>query len=324
MKFSSIYIPGILSLFLTACTGPNITFDWYPESIVAGQNMGFYTRGENASTYEWDFGDGLTAQGKEVSHAYKEPGKYEVTFTAKRNFGYTIAKRTLEIAPYPVLDPVGMNTVYAKTNALNLWWGVYGIMKLEGWEDVAVYTEDDRWIASFSLETKSYLRLVVEEDREDAEAQGFVQRLERFLADTIVDYRYYYDVPGSASFYEVPYEAPRNGNGVKPSFADMMYPVEGIDLSAVRNATATYLKDHFGVQQVRVVISDEITFEEALTEYWEEARFRTQEDGEMIRFTEAQITHLSQVWGVSLSEAEQRVQQAVAALARPTDESMEE
>ncbi len=39
---------------------------------------------EEADTYEWDFGDGTTATGKEVAHIYTQAGMYEVKLTVNR------------------------------------------------------------------------------------------------------------------------------------------------------------------------------------------------------------------------------------------------
>jgi alpha-galactosidase len=32
--------------------------------------------------YHWDFGDGVTSEGREVNHTYTEPGDYSVHLTA--------------------------------------------------------------------------------------------------------------------------------------------------------------------------------------------------------------------------------------------------
>lgn len=44
-------------------------------------------QGDTPLTYEWDFGDGSTGSGEEVSHTYSEPGTYTVTLTASNEAG---------------------------------------------------------------------------------------------------------------------------------------------------------------------------------------------------------------------------------------------
>jgi hypothetical protein len=47
--------------------------------------------------YQWEFGDGVSAEGAEVSHAYTQPGQYAVTVTATGVNGRT-ARNTLAIS----------------------------------------------------------------------------------------------------------------------------------------------------------------------------------------------------------------------------------
>ena len=39
--------------------------------------------GTPALSYQWDFGDGTTSEGSEVSHAYTRAGRFEVRLTAE-------------------------------------------------------------------------------------------------------------------------------------------------------------------------------------------------------------------------------------------------
>ncbi|MCM8762975.1 MAG: PKD domain-containing protein [Candidatus Omnitrophica bacterium] len=43
-------------------------------------------------TYTWDFGDGTTGQGKEVTHTYNKPGEYKVTLVVSDNFAQSDCK----------------------------------------------------------------------------------------------------------------------------------------------------------------------------------------------------------------------------------------
>lgn len=58
---------------------------------IAGEKISF--NGSNSwdnhyvASYEWDFGDGTTAEGARVSHAYEKDGTYDVTLTVKDSAG---------------------------------------------------------------------------------------------------------------------------------------------------------------------------------------------------------------------------------------------
>lgn len=60
--------------------------------LVTGQTQAFVAEvsdpdGDEVTGREWDFGDGITASGLEVSHTYAEAGTYTVTFTATDSRG---------------------------------------------------------------------------------------------------------------------------------------------------------------------------------------------------------------------------------------------
>lgn len=57
------------------------------------------------TTYLWDFGDGESATGSNVSHVYKTPDSYLITITASNFLGTKETKRRITInAPYWALD----------------------------------------------------------------------------------------------------------------------------------------------------------------------------------------------------------------------------
>ncbi len=70
---------------LTVLSGP-VPFFEAPPVVATDQSVDFAGSGSSGSgrqvvSYQWDFGDGATATGSAASHAWKEPGRYEVTLT---------------------------------------------------------------------------------------------------------------------------------------------------------------------------------------------------------------------------------------------------
>ncbi len=70
---------------------PAVTTD-HPTTGNAGATLKFaaHSRGGDAVlSYHWDFGDGVSLEGREVNHTYTEPGEYKVHLTATGLSGLT-------------------------------------------------------------------------------------------------------------------------------------------------------------------------------------------------------------------------------------------
>lgn len=89
------------------------------ESVEAGCNSYIFDASETTDlnlgdqlSYHWDFGDGNTAQGIRVEHAYRQSGEYPITLTVRDNSGTVCAvshiTRSVEINTPPVAD-AGVN-----------------------------------------------------------------------------------------------------------------------------------------------------------------------------------------------------------------------
>ena len=51
----------------------------------------------NATSYEWDFGDGTTSEEENPTHTYTEPGTYNIILTAKRHCMAVAMQTTVEV-----------------------------------------------------------------------------------------------------------------------------------------------------------------------------------------------------------------------------------
>lgn len=79
--------------------------------------------GDEPLNYEWDFGDGATGTGEEVSHTYTEPGTYTVTLTVSNETGRDT--RTITITAESCIadicyDITEMNSVFFGRNSSTL------------------------------------------------------------------------------------------------------------------------------------------------------------------------------------------------------------
>lgn len=82
-----------------AAPAASFTFD------ITGSEAVFTNNSTNSNAYEWEFGDG-SAVSTEVnpSHAFPQPGEYEVTLTATNDCGFAVSTQTVEIVASAVGD----------------------------------------------------------------------------------------------------------------------------------------------------------------------------------------------------------------------------
>ncbi|WP_132058244.1 PKD domain-containing protein [Halorussus amylolyticus] len=86
---------------VTPARPPNVTAS-VPESVEFNETVeveGSASDPSGIASYEWDFGDGTTAEGEDASHVYESPGNYTVTLTATDRGGHvnrTAAQVTVE------------------------------------------------------------------------------------------------------------------------------------------------------------------------------------------------------------------------------------
>ena len=77
------------------CPRPSAIISRYETSVYVEQEVEFSASGSSGGdtrsivSYEWDFGDGATASGETVTHAWKETGKYTVVLTVTNDCGAT-------------------------------------------------------------------------------------------------------------------------------------------------------------------------------------------------------------------------------------------
>ncbi len=88
MKKTIKFLPvmAILLIGFSSCMNhkmPTCCFDASTTNINAGESIIFDgSCSVDTHHWEWDFGDGATGEGGTVSHAYNNPGTYNVTLTA--------------------------------------------------------------------------------------------------------------------------------------------------------------------------------------------------------------------------------------------------
>ncbi len=101
-----VIVLSIAALF-TSCNededaslNPVASFEISNESVLMeGESITFSaSTSENAVTFNWTFGDGLSAVGETVTHIYETPGDYTVTLEASGNGQRDVTSQTITIA----------------------------------------------------------------------------------------------------------------------------------------------------------------------------------------------------------------------------------
>ncbi len=141
-----------------------------PDTIKAGVEVIFSGAGStdpdgNIISYTWDFGDGTTGSGSEVTHTYAGPGRYVVSLAVEDNSGLTdnasVEVTVLEspAPPYAVeayfipsgwmgdtddieIDPASTTNPYSGPTCIKI---VYSPAGANGWAGIYWQSQDQNW-----------------------------------------------------------------------------------------------------------------------------------------------------------------------------------
>jgi PKD repeat protein len=84
----AIYLTVILPLILYGCESfPKALFSADPGDPVVGEEVWFTNESDNATSFEWDFGDGMISNEVHPIHAFTASGSYEVKLKAWNEHG---------------------------------------------------------------------------------------------------------------------------------------------------------------------------------------------------------------------------------------------
>lgn len=200
--------------------------------------------------------------------------------------------------------------IYIETNSYDIWWGIYGLSYKTGWEDVNIFDQDNNKIGYFCLNTKAYLRHSLNcINIKDEEDRVFKKLTEEYLTDDKCHFWYCYDQKSDEDFYEVPYEAPKNQFGIKPSYIELWHPDEAIDLSTLFDAVKIFITKFLKIDEEKydLEIKDQIPIDEAISSFKEHMEIFGNSDIP-IAFSDELIEDLSQKLNLTKEEVRELLQ----------------
>ena len=101
----------VLAIIMGSCARPVANFSLQGEEKVLSPIV-FDNQSENATTYEWDFGDGNTSELAEPSHTYRQSGNYTISLKAINEKGKArVTEQAVSIAP-PEICLVEIETIH--------------------------------------------------------------------------------------------------------------------------------------------------------------------------------------------------------------------
>lgn len=98
------YSAVILLIIFSACKKePTASFTHSSDNYEAGDTINFSSTSEDASNFEWDFGDGSTSTVENPWHIFNNKGSYEVKLKATNDDGSDEASSTVTIKDPTIL-----------------------------------------------------------------------------------------------------------------------------------------------------------------------------------------------------------------------------
>ena len=149
----------LVGLILISCKKviPVASFTFSPNSPEVGEVVTFTNQSEDASSSDWDFGDGTSSQSDNPTHIYTDDGDFSVELKATSEDGSNSISQSITVThPLPVADfsmdmstaPAGEDITFTNLseNATSYSWdfgdGTTSSIAnpTHDWEDVGIYT----------------------------------------------------------------------------------------------------------------------------------------------------------------------------------------
>ncbi|MFT4663535.1 MAG: hypothetical protein ACI8YQ_000641 [Polaribacter sp.] len=200
-----------------------------------------------------------------------------------------------------------LKKLIVKTSSERFWWGVYGLMFKNGYEDIDVYDETGALIDRIHLRAKGYLRAGLRFLKDDAKQLDYAIAIEKYLEDDQYYFWYYYDEVGDNDLFEVDYNAPRNKDGVRPKSIEIWNPEEGIGASTIKDCVKEFARRFLMINDCEIELDSIRTIDESIESFRVNQELNSKEASIKINLSPALIYELSKLWNKSENEVKARL-----------------
>ncbi len=153
----------------------------------------------------------------------------------------------------------------------HFWWGVYDFCKEPASIGLNLFFENDERIGLVSVHGKRYFSELFDHLIDSPEGKDvyiklgeiFWDKIDKYIFGDIHYFWYEYQDKDDKSFYEVPYMAPKNDKGVKPSQVEIWHPDQRIGLSTIQSSVKFWAKEHLQIEDCEIEILNEMPKEES-------------------------------------------------------------
>jgi hypothetical protein len=191
-------------------------------------------------------------------------------------------------------------TIYIDVKHMDFWWGIYEFCNKTSWEDIVMYDMDNgefKEIARTCACSRADFESGLEDIENNPEERDFVWKIKEFLRNESITYHYYYDKLNDEDFYQVPFEAKRNVNNIKPCSIETWYHGDGIGVEEAQHCTIDFCKMFLNTDVMEVKFKEIISRKDALESYVEDIKSFNQYNG--VCFSDELIQQLQNEWNVS-------------------------
>lgn len=191
-------------------------------------------------------------------------------------------------------------SIYVDVMHFDFWWGIYGFSDKTSWEDMIMYRKwgnGYRKLAWTCICTRPYFESTLEDLKDEPDENEYVEEIAEFLEGCQLKYNYFYDKAEDTDFYEVPYEAQRNGYNIKPRSIETWYPSNGVDKKVLDSCAKDFCEKFLGIEVDCIEYKNAMSFEDAMESYLE--HMKIWEQNPKIVFTDSLIEQMQSEMGIS-------------------------